>query len=325
MLIIGVSFARARKGSFVMRPSSRVFRWTLRRSEYPVPLRVRLMRRQWARGDARRDRGFTPPPTVRRYTNLSYGPNGAWNLLDVYTPKETARPLPVIVSVHGGGYFYGCKETYQYYCMDLARRGFGVVNFNYRLAPEYRFPAPLADLNAVLRWVCERGAEFGLDRNNLFLVGDSAGAQIASQYAAIWSDPSYARRFPFSVPDLRLAAVGLNCGMYDLRRRARERDQIIRDYLGPNPAVYGGKLDVLSHVGPNYPPAYFLSAPNDFLVGECIPTARLFASRGCETAYKIYGERADPMAGHVFHVNPALAIAKEANDDETAFFRRFLR
>ena len=66
MLIIGVSFARARKGSFVMRPSSRVFRWTLRRSEYPVPLRVRLMRRQWARGDARRDRGFTPPPTVRR-------------------------------------------------------------------------------------------------------------------------------------------------------------------------------------------------------------------------------------------------------------------
>ncbi len=309
-----------------MSQSHRVYRWTLRRAEYPVPLRVRLMRRQWAANDARRDRAFPIPEGIERACGLSYGPNGAWNLLDVYRPRGAEGPLPTIVSVHGGGYFYGTKETYQFYCMDLARRGFAVVNYNYRLAPEYRFPAPLTDLNAVLRWVSERREEFGLDTDNLFLVGDSAGAQIASQYAAIWSSPAYAARFPFQIPEgIRIAAVGLNCGMYDLRRRAREGGQMIRDYLGPHPQVHGARLDVLSQIGPDYPPAYFLSAAGDFLAGECVPSARLFASRGVETAYRIYGTRGDPSAGHVFHVNPALALAKQANDDEIAFFRRFLR
>lgn len=55
--------------------------------------------------------------------------------------------IPVIVSVHGGGWGYGDKERYQYYCMSLAQQGFAVVNFSYRLASKYKFPAPLEDTN----------------------------------------------------------------------------------------------------------------------------------------------------------------------------------
>ena len=55
--------------------------------------------------------------------------------LDVYRPKLNIKgKLPVIMSVHGGGWVYGDKDVYQWYCMNLAQRGFAVVNYSYRLA-----------------------------------------------------------------------------------------------------------------------------------------------------------------------------------------------
>lgn len=310
-----------------MRSTSFIIRWTQPKKCYPVPLRVRLLRRQWAKNDARRDRGLTTPPEIVRHDGLSYGPLEGWHRLDLYVPRESSGLLPVIVSVHGGGYFYGSKEIYQYYCMDLARRGFAVVNFNYRLAPEYRFPAPLEDTNAVLTWLTDHAPEYALDTDNVFLVGDSAGAQLASQYAAAWADPEYAAQLGLTIPAVRLAAVGLNCGMYDLKAKAAAGNGggIMRDYLGPDLSAYGDQLDVLGHIGANYPPAHLVSACHDFLVEECQPMAVLLKSRGVEAEYHIYGSPEDRQVGHVFHCNLKLSEGRQANDGQTAFFRKHIR
>lgn len=79
--------------------------------------------------------------------------------------------LPVIVSVHGGGWGYGDKERYQYYCMSLAQQGFAVVNFSYRLASKYKFPAPLEDTNRVFVWLLAHAVRYGFDTHNVFCVG----------------------------------------------------------------------------------------------------------------------------------------------------------
>ena len=51
--------------------------------------------------------------------------------------------------------------------------------------------------------------------NNVILVGDSAGSQMTSQYAAIATNADYAKLFPFTVPEeIKIRALGLNCGMY---------------------------------------------------------------------------------------------------------------
>jgi len=101
--------------------------------------------------DRKRDRAIPLPAGVTQCRNLSYGPHGKWSRLDVYYPEGTQEPLPTIVSIHGGGFVYGTKEIYRRYCMDMARRGFAVVNFNYRLAPENRFPAFLRAAAAALQ------------------------------------------------------------------------------------------------------------------------------------------------------------------------------
>ena len=120
-----------------------------------------MVREMFGKGDAERDAGLRTPEDITRFDDIAYGSDPKYQLLDVYRPKGAEGPLPVIISVHGGGWVYGDKEVYQFYCMSLAERGFAVVNFSYRLAPEHKFPASLEDTNSVCAWVMENAEKYG--------------------------------------------------------------------------------------------------------------------------------------------------------------------
>ncbi len=275
--------------------------------------------------DKKRDAAIALPEGVTQCRDISYGPHGKANLLDVYYPQGADGPLPTIVSIHGGGYVYGSKEIYRRYGMDMARRGFGFVNFNYRLAPKWKFPAPLADTAAALDWVARNGRRFRLDPERIILVGDSAGAQLASQYAAIHTNPGYAALFRLKQPAVKIRALGLHCGFYDVPNRAACLSRgLLRDYLGSEAALADPRVDVLGAVTDRYPPAFVATACHDFLREEAEPMADFLTARGLTAEYRCYGSREDPRAGHVFHVNIALPEAQQCNGDAAAFFRKYV-
>ena len=128
-----------------------------------------IVRKAFAAGDMVRDAGLKTPEDVQRFDNIVYGEDKVWQSLDVYRPKATniEEKLPVIVSVHGGGWVYGDKKLYQFYCLSLAQRGFAVVNFSYRLAPESKFPASIIDTNLVFGWILDHAEEYGLDSESV--------------------------------------------------------------------------------------------------------------------------------------------------------------
>ena len=159
---------------------------------------VRDIRINWKISDDKRDEGLTTPEDIIRFDNISYGPYGDANLLDIYHQKKVTKPQKTIISIHGGGWVYGSKEQYQFYGMRLAQRGFTFVNFNYRLAPEYKYPTALEDINQVFLFIRDHAEEYAIDTNNIFVVGDSAGAQLATQYLIICTNPEYAKHFTFS-------------------------------------------------------------------------------------------------------------------------------
>ena len=138
-----------------------------------------MIREKFGKTDQKRDEGLQTPKNIFRYDNILYGQDENFQSLYLYKPKEQkTNKLPVIISVHGGGWVYGDKEKYQYYCMNLAQRGFAVINFSYRLAPENKFPAALEDTCLVFHWIIENALNYQLDTKNLFAIGDSAGANI---------------------------------------------------------------------------------------------------------------------------------------------------
>lgn len=291
---------------------------------------ARQMRLKWAAGDALRDAGVIDPEDVVRCTDLAYGPY-AENLLDVYYPAQTSGPLPTIINVHGGGWFYGSKALYSHYCLRLAQRGFAVVNFDYRLSPEHKYPAPLEDGCAVMAWMQLHAGEYPLDLNNVFLVGDSAGGQIGFQLLTMLTNPKYAALCGIAPPEgFRVNACCLNCGAYFIPPFNRffppEKASILfkfylpEDYLPVMP-----QLKTHKYITGQFPPAYIMTAGNDYLKIMAAPLHFLLKRRKVETVLKVFGTKKDKEQKHVFHLNCHLPQAKECNDLQCGFFRAHLR
>ncbi len=289
------------------------------------------MRREWKINDAKRDAGLTTPDDIQRFDDIQYGSDPVENKLDVYRPKNAQGKIPVIVSVHGGGWVYGDKELYQFYGMTLAQRGFAVVNFTYRLAPEVKFPAPLEDTNNVISWMYENQEEYGLDMDHVFMVGDSAGGHLCGLYSAICTNPEYAVNYTFKVPNGFVPqAVALNCGAYnplsEVGVLGGEQDQeLMGDFLPEKGSARERALvNVTDHVTEKFPPVYLMTCVGDF----CRPQAPLLEAalkkNGVYYEFKTYGTEENPLY-HVFHLTIQEPEGQKCNDEECDFFRRMMK
>ena len=108
-------------------------------------------------------------------------------VLDVYSPKD-AKGLPVVFWIHGGGWQTGDKKDVQLKPQAFCDKGFVFVSTNYRLLPAVDMGTIVRDVAKAVRWVHDHGAEYGGDPTRLFVMGHSAGAQLA---ALICTDDRY--------------------------------------------------------------------------------------------------------------------------------------
>ena len=286
----------------------------------------RVIRIMFKQTDDKRDENLKTPEDIIRYDNIQYGDDPIWQSLDVYRPKQNGGDkLPVIVNVHGGAWVYGTKETYQFYCMNLAQRGFAVVNFTYRLAPESRFPACIEDTNLVFQWVLGHALDYDFDTNRIFAVGDSAGAHILSLYTAICTNSNYAKKFSFQVPqDFVPKAIALNCGEYTMEEIG-VGSQLIQQAIKELFKEQGTKeeielANVLKYVTSAFPPTYIMTSTNDFLREQAPLMVNKLTSCNVPFVYRIYGDE-EHMLGHVFHLDIRTEEAKLCNDEQCRFFK----
>ncbi|HEV8296641.1 MAG TPA: alpha/beta hydrolase [Acidimicrobiales bacterium] len=106
----------------------------------------------------------------------------------VYRPAGGSS-LPVIVYLHGGGWVVGDLETHDATTSALAARSGGVVvSVDYRLAPEYPFPAGLEDCYDALAFIAAHGSRLGVDATRLAVAGDSAGGNLAAAVCLLARD-----------------------------------------------------------------------------------------------------------------------------------------
>jgi acetyl esterase/lipase len=279
------------------------------------------------KADTLRDRGLKEPDNIVKIENIKYSEHGEYGLFDIYYPdffeNGNKNKFPVIVHTHGGAYCYGSKEIYRFYCMSLAKLGFAVVNYNYRLTPKYHFPAPLEDLNNVLTKISSDKEEFSfLDSENIFLAGDSAGAQITSQYAVIWSNKNYAQEFDFKVPKINIRAIALNCGFYDIKNyNFNENDtmSLIKAYWDKDFSEYKNQLNVIENITKDYPPSFIMTSNRDFLNEKAKPFSDILTKNKVKNILKIYGDDNEELY-HVFHCNIRLETAQKCNREECGFF-----
>ena len=99
------------------------------------------------------------------------------------------RIVPTLVYLHGGGWVWANVDTHDRMTREYAAAGpVAVVSVDYALSPEAKFPQALEECAAVVRFVSEHGAEWGLDPARIFVGGDSAGGNLALATALLLRD-----------------------------------------------------------------------------------------------------------------------------------------
>lgn len=144
---------------------------------------------------------------VRRAVPYAVVPGHRPLLLDLHLP-DRATGVPVILFLHGGGWYFGDRTTFCPTWSDwaptpfeqLVDAGFAIASVDYRLSGEATFPAQLDDVEAALDWLGARADSVGIDPRRIVLWGESAGAHLAALAAL----DTTARG---TAPDRRIAGV----------------------------------------------------------------------------------------------------------------------
>ncbi|NTU29737.1 alpha/beta hydrolase [Brevibacillus sp. HB1.1] len=203
----------------------------------------------------------------------------------MYTP-EGQGPFPLFVYYHGGGWVIGDLETVDASCRMLAHlSGRIVVSVDYRLAPEHKFPVPVADSYAALKWVSENASSINGSASDLVVGGDSAGGNLSTVLSLLAKDQNgpaiKAQVLIYPVTDMRFDSpsymefqegFGLN---RDLMLWFSNH-YINHEYDKGNPYVAPLSARDLS----NLPPAIVITAECDVLRDEGIAYAERLKNAG---------------------------------------------
>jgi acetyl esterase/lipase len=99
--------------------------------------------------------------------------------LDVWEPKDNQTPLPTVLYIHGGGWFFGDRTGAFPQLLPYFARGWNVINVEYRMSGQSLAPAAVEDSVCALRWVYRHDKEFHIDVNRIIVTGHSAGGHLS--------------------------------------------------------------------------------------------------------------------------------------------------
>ncbi len=242
-----------------------------------------------------RERWKTGGPTMARTRDLTVPAGEGEVLVRLFEPEHDMPAGPALVYLHGGGWTLFSLETHDRLMREYAARaGIRVLGVEYSLAPEARYPRQSEEVEAVLRWLVQQGAELGIEPSSLAIGGDSAGANLALAACLRWRDQN-ARP--------ALAALLLNYGAFDataaLESEGRETPagftltwpemaEFWHNYLS-DPAQQHDPLACPSKAELNdLPPTFLAIAECDILLQENLEMAQALKQAGVSTRAVVY-------------------------------------
>ena len=211
----------------------------------------------------------------------------------MYTP-EHSKNAPVIVFYHGGGFVIGNLKSHDKVCRRLCKMNQAfVVAVDYRLAPEHKFPAAVEDCYDATKWVSENIAKYGGNGEQLIVMGDSAGGNLAAVTAIQARDlgtPKVAAQvliYPTSDARMGHPSITSNGKGYIL---TKDLMTWFMDNYANNEADKSNPLmsPLLTKDLSNLPPALVQTAGFDPLRDEGIEYMEKLKAAGNEVAYTNY-------------------------------------
>jgi acetyl esterase len=267
-----------------------------------------------------------PPSNVAAVINERYEDSPRAQL-DVYTQLEMSTPLPTVVWTHGGAFVGGSKDQIRDYLRRIAAAGLTVVGVDYSLAPAAKYPTPVRQVMTALSHLSANGDRLHIDPEQIMLAGDSAGAHVTAQVAAVVTDPSYAEQVGIHprIEARQLRAVALCCGVYDLASLLKDVVHAVgwaysgsREYQ--NDQRFVSSTAVTRHVSQAFPTTFITAGNADPLLPQSRTMAAALESKGVPVEALFYPDDHQPALGHEYQFDLSLADGRAALERLIAFF-----
>ena len=258
---------------------------------------------------------------------LPYVENGdSAQVLDIYYANPSVRKDAVLVDIHGGFYVAGTRKNNRYLASVFLKEGYDVVLMEYRLNDGKRDVSDeLADCAAGLDYLAINASELGLNKDRMFLTGDSAGGHLALYMAEGAEDMA----LPIRPREFKTVGVLLNCPAYNFATFG-ESDTFAKSalawFIGPR---YQDKDWMTSVSSRTYlesysGPLFVSTCTNDFIRSQS-----LLIKADCDSLGRALDfvdiQSDDKKVSHVHNVtDQSLPESREVNDRMVAFMDSIL-
>ena len=269
------------------------------------------------------------PPGVRIFPDLAYVESGSpRQKLDLYLPVPVpAKPMPVILYLHGGGWQKGSKADGRRFAFRMVPQGYAVACVGYRLSDEAQFPSQLEDCKIAVRWLRDFSDRYRLDRDHVGVFGVSAGGYLAVLLGLTRLTPLFETGGHLGQPSNVMAVCDF-FGPVDLRRlhetaaaAGMPQAEEVRKFLGSNPQVNAEVARLaspLSYLENDSPPFLLVHGTNDTVVPPEHSRLLFDALGKRQTAVHLH------LVHEAGHTGPAF-VTPDVNAMVDAFFSRALK
>lgn len=256
-----------------------------------------LRARMEARGGEQGKRGGGAAAQALAPQTLAYGSDPLQGL-DLWVP-EGAKPAPLVLFVHGGGWKRGSKSNAVGRALPghMLAQGYAFASIDYRLVPAATVEQQAADVAAALAYLLKRADALGIDRSRVVLTGHSAGAHLV---ALVGTDERYLRAVGLSFADID--GVMPNDGAaYDVEKQVAQAGRFMagtyKEAFGTDPARQRALSPTAHASAPNAPAFLLIHVQREDGVAQ--NTALAEALRRAGTMVEVGSFEGEGLRGHM--------------------------
>lgn len=230
--------------------------------------------------------------------------------MDVYSVGDE-KDKPAIILIHGGGFSAGGKRYRKGQAQYFALNGFKVFCIDYGLSPDYIFPEPIKQVVEAANHIFDNAEEYGIDKDRIFVEGDSAGAYCAAMLASFNCSDKLTELFGIKLK-FKIYGAMLNCGIYDLDTIMNTKfilnvdDGVFLNFIGMRRAEitefkYRDCCMPIDFVTADYPPTFLAYSKHDIL---CKGQGEMFTKKmdAVGAYYEFYSARR-ATSNHCYSLN----------------------
>lgn len=272
-------------------------------------------RKYFAAETIKRNSRFQIPDDIQLDADIPYleDKNPA-HQMDIYRPTRLVPSRPVIINVHGGGLIAGSKEFNRRFCVQLCKHNFLVFSIEHQLVPEVSVHQLFEDVSRAMDAVKAYIPQYHGNPQQVYMVGDSAGAYLIAYTIAMQRSPELAGAAHVQPSSLSIQAAGLLSGMFYTRKHdliglflpkylygANYQKSPFAPYTNPeHPAILS-----------NLPPCFLSTSSGDFLRRYTLSFANALEKQ--KSPHMLYHPAASRKLLHAFSVfDPERPESQEA-------------